>query len=514
MKLKQYILITLLCLLALLGLVWQFAEIPFFPSRSEVMFRQQIMLERWVDLVNRKHNIALPTDEEPEAVFLPEEAYQRSIELLSAGRQIEADEVISKSLQNNFDDTNLLFAKAVLERSRWNNYVAELWSKVTRREGARTYLGEAASLELRLDGRKARESDLTDLILLSDNHPDDVYLLWLSAIQCREQKMGELGRRQYEKLLSKFRVGPVMAHHTYANILTEYLQEYDKALEHRYLAVALEAKGWTLQGLANTLRKKGDFEKSSAIWARAVQMASDESDYWSGWGDTLYWMKQYGEAAAKYREAVRLTAGDKYSWYWLGRCLENLNQYDEMAAAFRRAAVLGDTVAQAKLGALYEAGRGVTKDSREAVKWYQLAAGRKNSEALHNLALCYHMGKGVTKDLAKAVSLYKESVEMSPADAYALNGYAWFLATSEDVAMRDYPEAVRLAERSVAVEEKFFNLDTLAVAYAANGQYDKAVETQQRMMDFWTGNHAGKPAPEYMTKRLAEFEQQAAEHGL
>jgi len=504
--------------------------------------------QKWVNLVNRLTNYSV-CNGGAEKVFsyTAKEAHCRSIELLSGGRQGEAEALIAWATQRYFDDADLLFAKGVLERSRWDKSAAELWFGLARRQGAHSYIREASLLLLRLDRRNPKESDLLNLIRLSNEHPDDVYLLWLSAIQCREQKKADLGRTQYEKLLTHFKVGPILLHQTYANILTEDFKEYDKALEHRYLAVALEAKHWSLRGLGDTLMKLKRYDEACAVFARAVQLEPLCNDCWSNWGWALQQTGQFEEALEKHREAGLLDPSSAYDLYCAGYCMEKLERYEEMFNFYRRAAEMdyadaqrafgwcyqdgkgagqdyiaavkwyrkaakqGDAVAQLRLGYCCEKGQGIDKDFNEAVKWYRMAAAQGNADALGNLGLCYHKGKGVEKDQLQAASLYKRSLENDPDNTSALNNYACLLIDCDDLEVRDYPEAIRLAQRSVASDERVYNLDTLADAYARNGQYAEAVKTQKRLVVLRRQASPGKEIPARPLDKLAEYERKLAE---
>jgi TPR repeat protein len=67
------------------------------------------------------------------------------------------------------------------------------------------------------------------------------------------------------------------------------------------------------------------------------------------------------------------------------------NLYSELANQ-------GDRVAQFKLGVMYEEGKGVTKDSREAIKWYSVASAQGFPEAAFNLGRLYHEGRGIPQN--------------------------------------------------------------------------------------------------------------------
>lgn len=65
----------------------------------------------------------------------------------------------------------------------------------------------------------------------------------------------------------------------------------------------------------------------------------------------------------------------------------------------------GDSLAQYKLGFLYEQGRCVPKDEIIAAMWYRWSAKNGNPEAAYRLSLLYKEGIGVEKNLAKAQEL-------------------------------------------------------------------------------------------------------------
>jgi hypothetical protein len=61
---------------------------------------------------------------------------------------------------------------------------------------------------------------------------------------------------------------------------------------------------------------------------------------------------------------------------------------------------------------------------------------------------------------------------------------AWIIATAPNLELRVPAEGVRLAERAVRLTSgaNATALDTLAAAYAAAGQSDRAIETAERAL--------------------------------
>ena len=72
-------------------------------------------------------------------------------------------------------------------------------------------------------------------------------------------------------------------------------------------------------------------------------------------------------------------------------------------------AMKGDKVSQFIIGCLYENGKGVPQNYKEAAKWYTESAKKKYTKGLNNLAGLYQKGLGVEKDILKAEKLLLES---------------------------------------------------------------------------------------------------------
>jgi len=73
--------------------------------------------------------------------------------------------------------------------------------------------------------------------------------------------------------------------------------------------------------------------------------------------------------------------------------------------------------AQYNIGWMYGAGSGVSKDNKQALKWYRKAADQGYADAQYNLALMYDAGAGVSRDLSKAKYWIKKAYENPDANA-------------------------------------------------------------------------------------------------
>jgi len=89
-------------------------------------------------------------------------------------------------------------------------------------------------------------------------------------------------------------------------------------------------------------------------------------------------------------------------------------------------------------------------------------------------------------DEHRALAEYESALKVSPRSVIAQNNVAWVLATASDHALRNGALAIQLAQESnrSAGGKNLLVLHTLAAAYAENKQFDRAVETAQRALQF------------------------------
>ena len=84
----------------------------------------------------------------------------------------------------------------------------------------------------------------------------------------------------------------------------------------------------------------------------------------------------------------------------------------------RQAAEQGDVETQFSLGQMYSFGRGVPRDSTEAVKWYRKAAEQGHSRAQFMLGDRYAHGAGVPWDSEEAAKWYRRAADAGHVGAF------------------------------------------------------------------------------------------------
>jgi tetratricopeptide (TPR) repeat protein len=158
----------------------------------------------------------------------------------------------------------------------------------------------------------------------------------------------------------------------------------------------------------------------------------------------------------------------------LGVVLRSMGRLDEAIATYREALALrpDDFATHNALGvALAERGR-----SDEAVgQFLRVLEWRPDDpDAHHNVAVAL----ASEQRPADAFEHFRRALEVRPDWPASLSGLAWMLATYPDTDVRDPQEAVRLAARAADLtnRQQVQPLDALAAAYAAAGQFDRALD--------------------------------------
>ena len=100
-----------------------------------------------------------------------------------------------------------------------------------------------------------------------------------------------------------------------------------------------------------------------------------------------------------------------------GRAAAKRGDHTTAFVKFRSAAQQGNDIAQTLVGMMYNEGKGVAQNYKEAVRWWLLAASQGNSTAQYNLGDVYEEGKGVAQDYKEAVRWYRLAAQQGHSNA-------------------------------------------------------------------------------------------------
>ena len=120
-----------------------------------------------------------------------------------------------------------------------------------------------------------------------------------------------------------------------------------------------------------------------------------------------------GNALAQYRLGVLLARGrvcaadPEAASRW---CVKAARQHDqELLSVLHEEAEQGDPDAQSSLGSIYVHGKGVKQDRERGFKLWLSAASSFCPRASHNVAIAYEFGIGVAADMQQAVYWYRHA---------------------------------------------------------------------------------------------------------
>ena len=208
------------------------------------------------------------------------------------------------------------------------------------------------------------------------------------------------------------------------------------------------------------------------------------------------------EAERHFRDAVRLQPSFVEAQNNLGALLRQRGQLAPAEAAFRAAVASAPDYAPAhnNLGSVRRARgdlRGAIAALEEAVR-----LDREYADAHFNLGIAYQDAG----DRPAATRHLRRVIELQPENAQGYNALAWLLATAPDATPSAVQEAVTLAQRAATITQgrDASVLDTLAAAYAAGGDLDRATAAAERALQ--VANATGQQGlAAQITRRLGSY---------
>lgn len=250
-------------------------------------------------------------------------------------------------------------------------------------------------------------------------------------------------------------------------------QDHATALQALTHAIDLQPNKAETHGMLGTvLAERGNVQAAIREYARALELNPDSAEAHLGLGTAHLSQARTVEAIRYLQEAVRIDPKLAQAHNRLGDALRSLGQSDEAIRHYREALAFDPNLAEAhyNLGSVLAARR----ESNEAIVHLRRAVSiRPDYGQAHN-----HLGIAlvVTGQLEKALVHFRAAARLEPSWMEPLNATAWILATHPNHDVRRPEEAVRLAERAVALSRRQHAgaLDTLAAALAANGQFERA----------------------------------------
>jgi rhomboid protease GluP len=203
-------------------------------------------------------------------------------------------------------------------------------------------------------------------------------------------------------------------------------------------------------------------------------------------GERFESAQQYDRELQSLQQALRLAPHEEQPHEAMGTYYLKQKKYDQAIQEFQEAIRLGgDDHAQLGRGLAYE----LKGDPEKAQKIFESVLGTNPQTARGRGLLASNQATladlyAQQKLYGEAISKYREALRLDPDLAEAHNNLAWLYATCGDSRFRNSHAALEHAQRAVELTQwKDGNsIDTLAEAYYVNGNYQQAVEIQEKAL--------------------------------
>jgi len=286
---------------------------------------------------------------------------------------------------------------------------------------------------------------------------------------------------EHYKLAIEANPGYAEAHSNLGRVLAEQgripeaIEQYEDAL--RINPNYSEAHN----NLGFALASAGKLDEAVEQYNQAIASDPKYVHAYNNLGLALAMQGKMDDAIGDFAKAVELDPAYSAAEGNLGKALLEKNDLDGALGHLKKALELGPETAevQTNLG-LGLAEKGQVDDAvPHFERALEIAPGYADAHSYLGTALLMKGQK------AEALGQWRLALKAEPDNVKVLNDLAWLLSTSGDAALRNGNEAVRLAGHAVELTQRRepMLLGTLAAAYAEAGDFDKAVDTQQRAFD-------------------------------
>ena len=251
----------------------------------------------------------------------------------------------------------------------------------------------------------------------------------------------------------------------------------------------------TFLKLAKMAFDETKFEEALEHFYTSLKLYPDNTDAEANLGITLANLGRLDDAIIHLNKAIQIDPTNSPAHHSLASLLQKQGKPDQALVHYNKAIELGlqTTHIYYDLAGLWSAKGDLDKALSYYFKSLQV---NPRDKKVHNLVAAIFFRQRKWND---AIKHYEQSLKIEPDQVTALNNISWIYSTK----LNDPDKARKLALQACKLGNynQPASLDTLAIAYAASGNFDLAVETVQKAIKLADGR-VNEQIIQEMKKRL------------
>ena len=231
------------------------------------------------------------------------------------------------------------------------------------------------------------------------------------------------------------------------------------------------------------------WRNSLTLFQHALEVTENNHIAHLQMAESLYEEQRLDEAVGEYQKYLQIISDDSEVLNVFGVALGRLGRQEEAVKSLTKALQIKPNFAEAhaNLGYALTIQGNLEKASVHFLRALQLDP---NSAESHS-----HFGKILLRSgkINEAITHFERALKLKPDWVELMNTMAWYMAVNTNTAVYNPGRAVKLAQRACELTnyKEPELLDTLGVAYAATGDFDKAVETTQKALKLCQSSEHG-----------------------
>jgi tetratricopeptide (TPR) repeat protein len=232
------------------------------------------------------------------------------------------------------------------------------------------------------------------------------------------------------------------------------------------------------EGLCRSFAEQGKFNEAIEACSNEIINEPDNASFYNLRGYTYASLQRYEESINDFKKVIQLDPENYYAYATLGNVYLESGQYEDALEVVNKSIMLNKNNYDAYdvRGLVYEKLEKYDDALRDYSKSIEI--NPKNDFVWNNRGLLHE----VLGNFQEALNDHKSNIFHNPDKALPYNGLAWFLATCKDKSFRNGKEAIKNALKAIEIVDDPEYMDTLAAAYIENKEYEKAIETYEKVI--------------------------------